>query len=208
MFALTVDQVDSRHGEDLVTEILADRDGWQARGAVRGPDRTAGDEFQLLIPDAAAALDAALRLTREGRWSVGIGVGEVETPLPPTTGEARGTALIAARAAVEAAKHAPRRFAVAAADEAGASGVSALIGLLLETRARRTPEGWEVADLMAEGLTQVRIAARLAVTPQAISLRARAAAVRLELEALPALAAALGALEAGPDAERPIRSPA
>ena len=32
--------------------------------------------------------------------------------------------------------------------------------------------------------------------------------VRLELEALPALAAALGALEAGPDAERPIRSPA
>ncbi|WP_375389916.1 DNA-binding protein [uncultured Amnibacterium sp.] len=200
MFVLTVDQVDSRNGEDRVAGILADRDGWRARGAVRGPDRTAGDEFQLLVPQPAAALDAVLRLTRDGRWSVGLGIGEVETPLPPTTGEARGTALIAARDAVEAAKRDPRRFAVAAAGASDASGVSALVGLLLEIRARRTPEGWQVADLAAEGLTQARIAARLGVTPQAISLRARAAAVRLEQESVPALAAALGALDVGPPA--------
>lgn len=208
MFALTVDQVDSRRGDDLVAAVVTERDRWRERGALLGPDRTAGDEFQLLFDDPAATLDAALHLTREGRWSVGIGVGDVETPLPPTTGEARGDAFIAARDAVEAAKHAPRRLAVVGADPDGSAGVSALLGLLLEVRARRSPEGWEVADLAAEGLTQARIAERLRVTPQAISLRARAASVRLEQEAVPALVRALRDLDEGTRAARPIRSPA
>jgi hypothetical protein len=193
---MTVDQVGSRRGDDRVEAILVDRDAWRARGALLGPDRTAGDEFQLLFDDPAAALDAVLRLTRDGGWSVGVGVGAVETPLPTTTGAARGPAFVAARDAVEAAKHAPRRLVVAAEDEAAATGVTALVGLLLEVRARRSPEGWEVADVLATGMSQARIAQRLQVTPQAISLRARAAAVRLEQDAVPALVAALGSLEA------------
>ena len=196
MFVLTVDQIDSRGSDDdAVAPILADRRAWHDRGAVLGPDRTAGDEFQLVLTDAAAALDAALRLRRTGRWSVGIGVGSVSTPLPDTTGAARGEAFVAARAAVDAAKRSPHHLAVAAPDAGAATGVAALIGLLLEVRSRRSPEGWEVADLQAEGLPQVAIAERLGVTPQAISLRARAAAVRLERDALPALAAALADLD-------------
>jgi hypothetical protein len=196
MFTLTVDQIDSRGtAEDAVAPILADRAAWRARGAVLGPDRTAGDEFQLVYEDAASALTAALLLRRSGPWSVGIGVGEVETPLPATTGAGRGEAFVAARAAVDAAKRSPHRLAVAATDAERAEGVTALIGLLLEVRSRRSPEGWEVADLLADGLSQVAIAERLGVTPQAISLRARAAAVRLEREALPALERALGDLD-------------
>lgn len=196
MFALTVDQVDSRHRADRVAGIVADAAGWRERGAVLGPDRTAGDEFQLLFRRARPALDAALLLTREGGWSVGIGVGAVDEPLPATTREATGPALAAAREAVEAAKRAPERLVVIGADAERSAGATAVLGLLVDLRARRSPEGWAVADLLAEGLPQHRIAERLGVTPQAISLRARAAGTRLELAALPAAARELAALEA------------
>lgn len=196
MFVLTVDQVDSRHAPtDAVAPILAERDAWREAGAVLGPDRTAGDEFQAVFEDAGAALETALRLRRDGGWSVGIGVGDVRSPLPDTTGEATGTAFLAARAAVEAAKRAPHRLAVVAPDEAAAEGVTALIGLLLELRSRRSAEGWEVADLAEQGLTQAAMAERLGVTPQAISLRSRAAGVRLDREAVPALVRDLAALQ-------------
>lgn len=200
---LTVDQIDSRESEaDAVAPILADRTDWRLRGAVLGPDRTAGDEFQLVFDEAGNALDAALRLRRNGRWSVGIGVGEVRIPLPATTGAAQGAAFLAARVAVDAAKRAPHHLAVAGPAERVDDGVSALLGLLLELRARRSQEGWAVADLLMQGLSQAAIAERLGVTPQAISLRARTAAVRLERDAIPALAAAL----AGLDAPRTLRS--
>lgn len=197
MFVFTVDQIDSRGtDDDAVAPILADRAAWRARGAVLGPDRTAGDEFQLVFEDAATALPAALRLRREGPWSVGIGVGDMRTPFPASTGEARGDAFLTARTAVDAAKRAPHHLAVVGPDAAASDGVTALIGLLLEVRARRSPEGWEVTDLLEQGLSQAAVAERLGVTPQAISLRARAAAVRLERDALPALVAALAALDA------------
>jgi hypothetical protein len=196
MFVLTVDQIDSRGTEDdAVASILTARADWRERGAVLGPDRTAGDEFQLVFADAAPALDAALRLRRDGSWSVGIGVGGIRTPLPGTTGAARGDAFLTARVAVDAAKRAPHHLAVAGPDASAAAGVTALIGLLLEVRARRSAEGWQVADLLAAGLSQAGVAERLGVTPQAISLRARAAAVRLERDALPALVGALSALD-------------
>lgn len=196
MFVLTVDQIDSRESEvDGVAPILADRRAWREAGALLGPDRTAGDEFQLVFDRAGAALDAALRLRRAGTWSVGIGVGDVRTPLPDTTGAGRGDAFLAARTAVDAAKRAQHRLAVSAPDEAGADGVSALVGLLLELRSRRSREGWEVADLTASGLSQAAIAERLGVTPQAVSLRARAAGIRLERDAVPALVRALAELD-------------
>ncbi|GAA2754449.1 DNA-binding protein [Amnibacterium kyonggiense] len=196
MFVLTVDQIDSRGSDlDAVAGVLEERDAWRRRGAALGPDRTAGDEFQLVYAEAEPALAAALRLRRTGTWSVGIGVGEVRLPLPETTGAARGDAFLAARAAVDVAKRAQHHLAVAAADAAAATGVSALVGLLLEVRARRSPEGWEVADLLDEGLSQAAVAERLGVTPQAISLRARAAGIRLEHDAMPALVAALASLD-------------
>jgi len=93
VFVLTVDQIDSRGSDvDAVAPILADRGTWQGLGALLGPDRTAGDEFQLVFDAASGALEAALRLRRTGAWSVGIGVGEVQTPLPETTGAGRGSA--------------------------------------------------------------------------------------------------------------------
>ena len=63
----------------------------------------------------------------------------------------------------------------------------AYLRLLVDLRDRRSAQGWEVADLLAQGLTQKRIAAQLGITPTAVSLRAKAAGLRLEEAALPAL---------------------
>jgi hypothetical protein len=200
MLVLTIDQVDSRGRGDRVDPLLADLSArWQAV-LLLGPDRTAGDEFQLIARDAAGALDLVLDLTRREDWSVGLGVGEVEEPLPATTREAAGGAFVAARDAVERAKRAPHRFALTTAEPGsplGGPDVEALIDLLLEVRSRRSPEGWAVADRLGAGTTQAAVAHELGITAQAVSLRAKAAGLRLEARAVPAVVRALETLDGG-----------
>jgi hypothetical protein len=199
VFVLTVDQVDSRGRGDRLAALLPDLASRRHPALVLGPDRTAGDEFQAVLRDAESALDVALDLLRDRGWSVGMGVGTVDTPLPATTREATGPAFVAARAAVTEAKRAPHRFALVAdpapSAAVDADGVSALLDLLLELRDRRTPEGWEVADRLADGSTQSAVAADLGITPQAVSLRARTAGVRMEQRARPVLARLLAGLD-------------
>lgn len=198
MFVLTIDQVDSRGQGDRVAALLPELAGRWRPHILLGPDRTAGDEFQLLMADADATLGVVLELTRTEAWSVGLGVGEVTGPLPATTREATGGAFVAARAAVERAKRAAHRFAVEADRETAreeAADVEALTDLLLEVRARRSAEGWAVADRLGGDATQVAVARELGITPQAVSLRARTAGLRLEARALPALVRALDRLD-------------
>lgn len=200
MFVLTADQIGSRSSADLVPVADADlrrRFG----GALRlGPDRTAGDEFEVVVEEAEPALRITLHLLRSRRWSVGLGIGAVALPLPATAREGAGAAFVLARGAIEQAKRRPHRFALAAESDGPvpASGLQALIELLLDLRDRRSPEGWEVVDLLATEGSQTAVAARLGVTPQAVSLRARAAGIREEQEALPALAALLAAQDGAP----------
>ncbi|GMM96365.1 DNA-binding protein [Microbacterium sp. MTN4-26] len=185
MFVLTIDQRDSRRGADLVPAALDDLtelggDGWAAR-----PERTAGDEMQMATTDAALALRVLLTSTRSGAWSVGVGVGAVEAPLPRSVRAGRGAAFIAARDAVDRAKTTALRCAVSGG--AAAQDGEALVHLLVDVRDRRSDEGWEVYDLLAEGLTQREAAERLGISAGAVSLRAKAAALRLEEAAVPAL---------------------
>src|SRR3954463_127752 len=96
MFVITADQVDSRRRADIVAPALATiGDRFSAHLALP-PDRNAGDELQALTADAATALELILTLTREGAWSVGLGLGEVRLPLPENTREATGDAFVAA----------------------------------------------------------------------------------------------------------------
>lgn len=195
MFALTVDQVGSRRDADRVGRIADHLRRTYGDVLLLGPDRTAGDEFQLLVGDAAAALTIMLDLARNGGWSIGIGVGAVETPLPPTAREARGPAFTAARDAVDRAKRSPHRVAVTGTDREAADA-EAVVALLLDLRSRRTPEGWEVADRLEGGATQAEVAEGLGVTPQAVSLRARAAGLRADRTALPTAERLLAAVDA------------
>ncbi|MBT2501090.1 DNA-binding protein [Curtobacterium sp. ISL-83] len=146
------------------------------------PQRTAGDEFQVLLADAAAAVDVVLELTRDGEWSVGVGVGDVEHPLPRSTRAARGAAFFRARDAVERAKTVPEHFALEIEDgrRLDTAAVEPLVAQTVRARARRSQEGWELADLLRAGHTRVDAAKLLAISPQAVAKRYLAADLRSE----------------------------
>ncbi|MGZ8804346.1 MAG: DNA-binding protein [Microbacterium sp.] len=195
MFVITADQRDSRTSTDLVPHgaTLAERAG---AGRLALPvERNAGDELQAMTASADAALEVSLALLRDGRWSVGLGAGASETPLPPDIRAARGPVFVLAREAVDRAKHAAGRVAVAAPDAVAAADAEAVLRLLVDLRDRRSAHGWQVADLLAEGLTQKDIADQLGITPTAVSLRAKAAGLRLEEAAVPALGRILERLD-------------
>lgn len=204
MYVITADQVDSRHRDDLATDALRAISTEAGDRLVLPPDRTAGDEVQAVTDDAEAALDLVLRLSRHGDWSVGLGIGEVRQPLPEITRAATGPAFVAARDAVEAAKRRPTRFAarIDPARALTAEDLEPLIDLLLQQRARRSEEGWELHDLLRGGMTQTDAARRLGVTPQAVSQRAQAAMLRVEDAARTALVRLLR--DADADAGAPI----
>lgn len=185
MFVVTADQRGSRTGPDLVPAGLDAVTRLAGPRLAIAPARTAGDELQVAIPDVRTVVDVALHLSRLQKWSVGIGVGRVEQPLPADVRAARGDAFVNAREGVDRAKKTPTRIAVVGGEEA--ADAEALLRLLVELRDRRTAEGWELHDLLAEGLTQREAAARLGVTEGAVSLRARNAGLRTEESARPAL---------------------
>lgn len=186
MFVVTADQINSRNSVDAVGELIESLSAELGEGLTLPPDRSAGDEVQLLTADASTALRALLLLTRTRRFSVGLGVGSVRRPLGDSIRESTGEAFIAARIAVGRAKGKPSRFAVEGAESA--ADVEALVDLLLLLRNRRTEEGWQLYDLRVAGLTQAEAAKRLAISPQAASDRARAADLKAEFAATVPLA--------------------
>ncbi len=170
---LTVDQHGSQTQPDQVPAALEVLDAVPARLAFQ---RTAGDEFQGVL-DEPAALPAALEpLLRADAWNIGIGVGEVETPLPDQARAGRGTAYVAAREAVTAAKSSPWRVRASGPTDA-VRALESAVWLWAALLARRTDRGWEVADLVDRGLTYDQAASRLGISQSAVSQRAAAAGI-------------------------------
>ena len=196
MFVITSDQRDSRSSADLVPSALTSIHAKGHQGLALAPERTAGDEVQVAVADAGALLEIVLDLTRSGTWSVGVGAGEVESPLPDSVRAARGEAFVNARDAVDRAKKAATRVAITAPE--GGADAEALVRLLVELRDRRTAEGWEIYDLLAEEITQREAAARLGISEGAVSLRVKSAGLRTEEAAVPALVRVLARLSPGP----------
>src|SRR3954452_24947117 len=151
---LTVDQRDSRRTPDRIPGTLA------ALGdlTLRLPfERTVGDEFQGVLDSPGLLAEVVERLLREEAWNIGVGVGPVEEPLPAHARAGRGPAYLHARAAVTAAKSSPWRTRVVGDDaltpSGGARAVETTVWLWAAVLARRTARGWEVADLVAGGLS-------------------------------------------------------
>ncbi len=177
MFVITVDQQGSRDAADRVPELLAALP--PVPGLVRAPERTVGDEVQAVLDDATGVVELVLHLLRRGGWSVGVGAGPVEEPLPASSREARGVAFVLARAAVDAAKsrNRPVPVAVRGADATAAADAEAVLTLIGAVAARRSAAGWAAID-QARALGTERqdaIAQRLGVSQQAVSQRLRAA---------------------------------
>ena len=189
---LTVDQRRSRGMPDRVDAILARLNRLPTLAAF---ERTAGDELQGLLTDHLSVVAAIVDLVNDGHWSIGMGIGAVEQPIPTSTRAARGPAYTLARTAVEAAKHAPAHLAVRGVDRATADDVEATLGLLAVVVAGRSPQAREAIDLAESGLTQTEIAVKLGVTRQAVSQRLGAAHWREELRARPTLVRLLARAE-------------
>jgi len=173
---VTVDQVGSRGAADLVAPTLA---ALAALPTLRAFERTAGDEFQGVLDDAAALPRVVEHLVRAGGWSIGIGFGDVDRPLPPSARAGRGPAYQLARNAVDAAKGTPWRICVRAPDPAadGAAALETALWLWATVLDRRTTRGWEVADLLEGGATHAQAARALGISAPAVTQRARAAGI-------------------------------
>lgn len=189
MFVLTIDQRGSRHGTDRVPELLT---ALADVPTVRGFERTVGDEVQGVLDDPAVVVDTALRVLRDGGWSVGIGAGPVDEPLPASPREGSGAAFVLAREAVEAAKsrQRPVPVAVRGARPDDAEDADAVLVLLGSVAARRTPAGWEAVDaaLARDDGGQEVVARALGVSQQAVSQRLRTAMWAEETAARPVAA--------------------
>ena len=177
---VTADQRNSRHSDDLVPAALAALQAAVGERFALAFERTAGDELQWLTADPGAVVDAVLALTRLPQWHIGIGLGEVEMPLPASTREARGTAYLAARTAVEQARTAPSHLRLVAAETVSARpyredvvqrAASALV-MLRALVSRRTPEGWEIMDVLDDAGSGRVAAQRMGISPSAVSQRA------------------------------------
>lgn len=171
MYVVTVDQRGSRRGPDLVPELLAH---YRHLPAVRPFERTAGDEVEGVFADAAAVVEVATQLAATGEWSVGIGIDDVEHPLPSSARAGRGAAFVAAREAVESAKGRRLPLRVVGPSPWCVHAQTALC-LLADLLADQSDAGREAVALVGGGLTQAQAAAELGVSPQAVSLRLRSA---------------------------------
>lgn len=192
MFVVTADQKRSTLHGDRVPEAIdalghAGLGAPTRRGAHSGValpfERTVGDEIQGLLATPAAAIRAVTTLMRLGGWRLGLGIGDVDTPLPDTTRAASGPAFVAAREAVAAAHSSPADLRIVHADGADGYGeahrarqAESALWMLAAVLRRRTPEGWEIVDMADAGLSGRDIADRLDISPSAVSQRlARAA---------------------------------
>lgn len=187
-FVVVADQRHSRRDHDRVPEAL---DTLSSISRMRLPfERTAGDEIQGFSHHGRPVVDVVMMLTRLGGWRVGIGVGCVETPLPTSTRQARGSAYIAARQAINEARTSPTDLALVLATDTVSADLyrervritrhaEASLWLLRSLLSRRSPEGWEMSDLLNAGLTNQQAAAQLDISASAASQRAKAAAIAI-----------------------------
>jgi hypothetical protein len=185
-YVLTVDQRASRRGPDRVADVLPRLN--EAVPTVLAFERTAGDEFQGVLAEADDVVDAVLELVRLGGWSIGVGAGPVQSPLPASTRAGSGPAFLSARRAVDAAKQRPARLAVRGAVPADAGDAQAVLSALAVVVQRRSEQAWEAITLVSGGRTQAEAAATLGITRQAVGQRLAAGLWDLERDLRPTAA--------------------
>lgn len=173
---LTVDQRGSRTHQDAVPELLDLLEpAGPATGRLRGFQRTVGDEVQAVLDDAGAVVSVVGTILRTGGWSIGLGVGPVDEPLPADARAGRGPAYLHARDAVTQAKTTPHHIVVVGEDDYRAEQLETVLWLWAGILERRTARGWEVLDALGDGLSYAEAGRRLGISQSAVSQRAQAA---------------------------------
>lgn len=201
---LTVDQRASRSGADAVPELLAllARTPGLSEGILRPFQRTVGDEVQAVLDEPGAVVAVIGVVLRTGAWSVGVGVGAVDEPLPADTRAGRGQAYLYAREAVTRAKTTPHRIVVVGADDYRATQLETVLWLWAGLLERRTPGGWEVHDALGAGLSHAEAGRRLGISQSAVTQRAQTAALVDEARARRLATELLSTMLSGREEER------
>ena len=188
MYVLTVDQQSSRTQPDRVPELLR---AVEDVSAVLPFVRTVGDEAQAVLDSAPHVVRACIAIARAGQWSIGIGLGEVEHPLPDSSDQARGQAFIAARTAVETAKNSWSPLCVETVTTSedhvkDAQDAQTVLRLMFDLTARATDAQWQVIGALRNtpGASQTQIAEDLNISQQAVSKSLRAARAEGIMEAI------------------------
>ena len=185
-YVLTVDQKASRRTVDRVPDMLRELN--DAVPTLLPFERTAGDEFQGVLTDPDKVVEVVLWLVRAGGWSIGVGAGPVQTPLPVSTRAGAGPAFLCARRAVDAAKRRPSRLAVRGAVPPDAGDAQAVLSALAVLVDRRSEQAWEAISLVGGGRTQAEAAGMLGISRQAVGQRLTAGLWDLERELRPTAA--------------------
>lgn len=174
VLVLTIDQRSSRRDTDRVPELLTALSSLPGTTLALPFERTTGDELQGVLDDPAALAPVLELLLRDDAWHVGLGVGPVDLPLAESSRAGRGPAYVSAREAVTAAKSSPWHLRVVG-DDPAARDLESVLWLWAAVLSRRTTRGWEVVDLVDEGLTYDEAGRRLGIGQSAVSQRAQAA---------------------------------
>lgn len=200
---LTVDQRDSRtHADEVpdLLELLAA--GHQATPMLRPFQRTVGDEVQAVLDDPDAIVAVLGSILRAQGWSIGVGIGPVEEPLPSDARAGRGPAYLYAREAVTRAKSGPHRLGVVGEDDYRAEQLETVLWLWAGILERRTPRGWEVLDALSDGSSHAEAGRRLGISQSAVTQRAQAAGLVDERRARRLATQLLAAMMAPPKEAR------
>jgi hypothetical protein len=182
-YVLTIDQRASRRTADRVADALRELN--RTVPAVLAFERTAGDEFQGVLAEPDDVVEVVAQLVRSGDWSIGVGAGPVQTPLPPSTRAGAGPAFLSARRAVDAAKQRPTRLAVRGAVPPEAADAQAVLSALAVVVERRSEQAWEAIALVESGRTQAEAAGELGISRQAVGQRLAAGLWDLERDLRP-----------------------
>jgi hypothetical protein len=175
--AVLLDQRRSRTRPDLVDAWLDEMRADAALQFVLPFERTAGDEVEGLIREAETLATVTLRALEDSEWWVGIGIGEVEMPLPSSVRASRGPAFVLARRALEVAKRGRvgrLRVLAHGLDPRNLEAALLLMKTLFDSRTQ-SPNAESVAKMRTAGLSQALIAKTLGTTRQNVSQQLRAA---------------------------------
>ena len=207
MFVITADQVDSRSEPDIVGDTLE-----PAQRALRRPPRPPRrPQRRRRDPGAHRRRRDRARPhprahPRRGAWSVGL--GSRRRAHSPARRDPRGERRRVHRRPRQPstrAKRCPTRFAVDARSSTPRRPPTtrrrSSTSCSPSARAAPPPAGSSTTS-STTGLTQAEAGARLGITPQSASDRARAARLRVELAALPPLTRLLDEPRPTPSCER------
>jgi SatD family protein len=182
---LNIDQRKSRKApENRADEWAADLNANFKDELIRPFVPTLGDEIQGVTGTPRTIVEILLGGVKENAWWLGVGIGNVETPLPQTAARSRGPAFYNAREAVEAAKRSHHGFAVRADNSRLATDIQTVLELLafLIRRRGHDPMRWRAVEMAREGKSTVQIGRAFEISQQAASKRLRNAGFYEEVQ--------------------------